>query len=129
MLKMSIIAKNEFAVLGINGVRSFFESLRHILDENDSYDAVQILDEKFLESIRSMETFPYGFTEEYKAKFVHLLEKHLNEKILITDDWLSCWKGKKEQSLMKFVGFLNDGLSFDTAKQKVIEESKEVSIV
>lgn len=129
MLKISIVAKNEFAVLGINGVQSFFESAKHLLNADDTYDAVQLLDQKLMSAMQKMETFEHGFTEEYKAKFLQIFEKHLNEHILISSDWLGDWNGKKEQNLMKFVGFLNDGFSFEEAKNKVNAESKEVELV
>lgn len=128
MFKLSIIAKDEFAVLGMLAVQTFFKNAAHLLDENEQYDAVQLLDEKLMDSFRNMETSSFGFTVAYKAKFLDIFERHLNEKILIQDDWLGDWSGKKEQSLMKLVTFLNDGFSFDEAKAKVNEEMKEVKI-
>ena len=119
MLKMSIITSDNFADLGINGVNSFFDQF------SEELDALQTANEEFLSKLRQMKTHPYGFTEEYKAKFLPLFEAHKDEKVLITDDWLGDWSGKREQFLMTYVKLINSGLSSDEAKTIAEEKINE----
>lgn len=123
MLKMSIITSDNFAVLGINGVNSFFDQF------GEELDALLTIDDEFINKLHQMKTYPYGFTEEYKAKFLPLFEAHKDEKVLITDDWLGDYDGKREQFLMTYVKLINSGLSSDEAKIKAREKIKEKSDV
>ncbi len=109
MLKMSIITKNNFAVLGINGVDSFFESVGSPLD------AIQTVDHGFLEKVGQMKTFDFGFTEEIKQKFHALLSKSKGEKILLSDAWLISYEDEEAKNLMKFVELINNGHSIAEA--------------
>ena len=102
MFKISIITESNFAVLGINGISSFIGQFGEVENE-------QVFDitEDFIEKLYKMKTHEYGFTAEYKVKFIKLFEEQIGRKCLISSKWLFDYKSQDAQELMQKVAELN----------------------
>lgn len=119
MFKISIVSKDNFAVLGINGVSSFFEAFG-----TTELDTVQIVDNQFVETIKKMETFEFGFTTKFKEKFLKVINDAFGQKILLVDKWLVSIEDADSQFCMDVVKKLNQGLSFEDANKQTQVEWK-----
>jgi len=118
MLRMTITMANSYVSLGINGVESFFKQFSPSTNEETAeLDAVQTIDDAFLEKARAMETHLFGFTQEYKAKMLEVFEKHKGKKCYISNDWFVSDKNPKAQATMRFVTALDEGKTFEQATE------------
>lgn len=111
MLRLTIITQDNYFSLGLNGVTSFFKALN-----KEEIDPVQTLDDTFMMYLQSMKTHPYGFTADFKKKFLRLIAKAKDQKILITRDFISTYKSPRAQYLMRVVTLLNQGHTLETAE-------------
>lgn len=108
MFKISIVTQDNFAVLGLNGISSFISQFGEI-----ETDQVFDISEEFIEKLNKMKTHEYGFTEEYKVKFVNLFIEQKDKKCLISSKWLLHYQSPEAQELMKKVAELNNPTNGD----------------
>jgi hypothetical protein len=129
---MSVITSNNYAGLGMNGVQSFFKAIDPLnTSDKDGFDTIHTIDDAFLEKIKSMETYEFGFSDMFKETFVKLIEQKKGEKLMITNDWLISWEDKRSQYLMNVVKALNEGLELQEAIDKVkktLQDTEEVEV-
>lgn len=111
---MSIVTADNFAVLGINGIDSFFKAFGE-----KEMNSIQIIDETFIEKLKAMETHLFGFTEVYKVKFLKLFEGKIGKKCYLSSQWLIGYDSPQSQNFMKFVKDLDDEYSDEIRKCRV----------
>lgn len=83
------------------------------------WDAVHEINDDFLAIIEKMQTYPYGFTQEFKAKFLTMIRKNKGQKCLISANWIISPLSPNGVYLRKIVGLLNEGLTLEAAKIKL----------
>ena len=111
MLRLTLITQDNYFSLGLNGISSLFKAIGQ-----EELDSVQALDQPFMQALCRMKTHPYGFTADFKKKFLATIGKSQGQKILITHDWLTSYESPRAQYLMRIVAFLNQGHTLDQAQ-------------
>lgn len=105
MVKLSFITADNCASLGLNGVQSFIKATG-----TTEWEPVQPINDEFIAIIEKMETYPFGFTKEFKAKFVKMIRDNLGRKCLISTQWIAGLQSPNAKYLMGVVKALNEGL-------------------
>ena len=113
MVKLSFITADNCASLGVNGLMSFMKATNAT-----EWDAVHDINDDFLSIIEKMQTYPYGFTQEFKGQFLAMLRKNKGKKCLVTNQWIISHKSPNGEYFRKVVGLLNEGLTLEAAKIK-----------
>ncbi|WP_428657600.1 hypothetical protein [Runella sp.] len=106
MVKLSFITEDNCASLGLNGVQSFIKATG-----TTEWEPVQHIDPEFLSTIGKMQTFPFGFTQEFKAKVLEMMQSNRGRKCLISTQWIAGLQSPNAKYLMGVVKTLNEGLT------------------
>lgn len=117
---MSVVTLKNFAVLGINGVDSFFEQFG---GTDKSLDAVQFINDDFIEKVERMRTYPFGFTHGFKIDFVDMLKDSINSFCLVLDEWVIENQTERMKFLKAICVYLNEGKTFDEAVRQAQNEN------
>jgi tRNA A37 methylthiotransferase MiaB len=126
MLRLTVFTENGFASLGLNGIESLMTALQ---PPADGLDAVQEINNDFLEKIKIMETYEVGFTDEFKEKFIETLTMNIGKQcLLVRNFWFINSKHPGTKRLMRLVELLNEGKSLEEAQTQSLEEAQTQKI-
>lgn len=110
MLKLSFITAENCASLGLNGVQSFIKATGAT-----EWEPVQTINDEFIAIIEKMETYPFGFTKEFKIKFLKIIRDNRGRKCLISSQWVNGLQSPNAKYLMRVVKALNESLHITEA--------------
>lgn len=114
MLRLSIVTEENWASLGINGVMSLMKVMK-----TTEFDSIQSIDANFIEKLQRMETYPFGFTDDYKVEFMKLFTNQLGKKCLITSERVSRSNQARAQKHMDVIKLINQGFSLEEAQAEI----------
>lgn len=82
------------------------------MDVNE-FNSIQLIDANFIAKLERMETHPFGFTSDYKIKFLKTFTDQLGKKCLITFEWISQSNEARAQYHINAVKLINQGKSIE----------------
>ncbi len=119
MLRLTIVTETHAISLGLNGVLSLHEVMG-----SPEFDAIQSINDDFLNKLGRMRTHPFGFTESIKKSLLTLTKKAQGKKCLITNEWISKSNQARAQWYMDAVKLINQGFSLEDVQTEINSKLK-----